>query len=53
MAGDRTMEDIWKRIAAWLAVNAPELLDSLKPGATEAEIQETESFLLVIGYLYF
>ncbi|MGL4619340.1 MAG: SMI1/KNR4 family protein [Chroococcidiopsis sp.] len=39
------MEDIWKGIEAWLAVNAPELLDSLKPGATEAEIQETESFL--------
>lgn len=39
------MQDIWKRIEAWLAVHASELLDTLKPGATEVEIQDTENYL--------
>lgn len=39
------MQDVWKRIEAWLAVNAAELLATLRPGATEAEIQEVEDFL--------
>lgn len=39
------METIWRRIEAWLAANAPELLGSLNGGATSRELQETEAFL--------
>lgn len=39
------MQDIWARIEVWLKVNAAELFDSLRPGAMEEEIRETEHFL--------
>ena len=41
------MGDIWQRIDKWLSVNAPKVLNMLQPGATEAEIRETEKFLSV------
>ena len=39
------MHEIWKRIDRWLEANAPDLLASLNPGASDQEIAETESFL--------
>jgi cell wall assembly regulator SMI1 len=41
------MKEIWNRIESWLAVNAPELLKDLRPGATDEQIQEAEEFLSV------
>jgi len=35
-------KDAWNRIEAWLAKNAPKLIGNLNPGATGAEIAETE-----------
>lgn len=32
------MSSIWARFEAWLAANAPQLLDELNPGATDAEL---------------
>src|SRR5258706_9364748 len=40
-----TMETIWRRIDAWLARKAPELLAELQSGASEQEIQEAEKSL--------
>lgn len=42
------MQSIWTRIEAWLAVNAPEILDDLRPGATDQAIQDTETALGVV-----
>jgi cell wall assembly regulator SMI1 len=39
--------DIWQRIDKWLGINATEVLHMLQPGASEAEIRETEEFLSV------
>lgn len=39
------MQAIWEPIEAWLAVHAADLLDTLRPGATAAEIEEAENFL--------
>ena len=39
------METIWNRIETWLAINAPEILDSLQPGATDQAINKAEAFL--------
>ena len=39
------MQGIWERIERWLADNAPEVLSSLQPGATDDAISETEAFL--------
>ena len=41
------MRDIWQRIDKWLGVNAPQVLDTLQPGASEEEIRETEKSLSV------
>ena len=47
MKGVSVISDVWQRIDRWLGVNAPEVLNVLQPGATEAEIRETEKFLSV------
>lgn len=39
------MRDIWNRIESWLAINAPKLLNNLRPGAIDAQIQEIEELL--------
>jgi cell wall assembly regulator SMI1 len=36
------MQDIWQRIEAWLATNAPEILEDLLPGAHEEAIHTIE-----------
>ncbi len=36
------MEEIWKRIEAWLTGNAPDTLADLRPGASDAEIKKAE-----------
>ncbi len=39
------MESAWARIERWLAESAPEVLDSLQPGATDEQISNTEAAL--------
>jgi cell wall assembly regulator SMI1 len=39
------MNEIWDRIEAWLAVNAPAVLAGLNGPATEQEINATERSL--------
>jgi cell wall assembly regulator SMI1 len=39
------MQDVWDRIESWLAINAPKVLKSLQPGASEGEIREAEEAL--------
>jgi cell wall assembly regulator SMI1 len=39
------VETIWNRIETWLAINAPEILNSLQPGATNQAINKAEAFL--------
>lgn len=39
------MEGTWARIERWLAESAPDVLDSLQPGATEEQISNTEAAL--------
>jgi len=41
------MDEAWDRIEAWLAANAPRVLESLQPGATDAQIAEAEAALSV------
>jgi cell wall assembly regulator SMI1 len=38
----QTMEDIWGRIEAWLAMHAPDLLSHLQAGATDEQIHQAE-----------
>jgi hypothetical protein len=35
---DPGMKEIWKRIGRWLAANAPEALEALRPPAAAAEL---------------
>ena len=37
-----TVADSWQKIEVWLAANEPELMKSLNPGATDAQILEVE-----------
>jgi cell wall assembly regulator SMI1 len=37
------MDEIWTRLETFLQQNAPQIYDGLAPGATEAEIAETEA----------
>jgi hypothetical protein len=39
------MEGAWARIERWLAESAPDVLDSLQPGATDEQISNTEAAL--------
>ncbi len=39
------MKKIWKRIEAWLEQNAPEILSTLQPGASAADIKQAERAL--------
>jgi cell wall assembly regulator SMI1 len=39
------MKLVWLRIEQWLAANAPVILESLLPGATDEEILRTETYL--------
>lgn len=39
------MQEVWKRIESWLSTQESELWKGLNPGATDAEIAETEAFL--------
>ena len=41
------MEGIWARIETWLRNNAPQVLELLQPGVSEAQISELEEFLSV------
>ena len=41
------MKDTWKRIEDWLRTNAPAILVTLQPGATDSQIQELEEYLSV------
>ena len=41
------MEAVWARITAWIEGNAPQLLEVLQPGASEAQIDELEAALSV------
>ena len=41
------MDQVWTRIEAWLAVNAPEVAAGLNPPASEEELAQTERFLAV------
>lgn len=38
-----TMDEIWTHLETFLQKNAPQIYDGLAPGATEAEIAETET----------
>ena len=38
------MKIIWERIHDWLAANAPQVLDNLRPGANDEEIYRVEAF---------
>lgn len=42
------MEEIWSRIIVWIEANAPQLLEVLQPGASEAQISELESSLSIV-----
>jgi cell wall assembly regulator SMI1 len=37
------MKTIWDRIHVWLASHAPEVLASLRPGASEEELRSAEA----------
>src|SRR5262245_49372290 len=39
------MKDVWDRIHRWLGANAPEVLESLQPGASDAAIGQVEAAL--------
>jgi cell wall assembly regulator SMI1 len=39
------MRDVWDRIEAWLSANAPNVLEGLNSGASEAALQEAEAYL--------
>ena len=39
------MEEIWKRIEAWLRANAPEILGDLRPGASDDDLRRAEKTL--------
>ena len=43
------MDEIWTRLETFLRQNAPQIYDGLAPGATEAEIADTEAR---IGFPY-
>src|SRR5258708_39669523 len=43
----RHMQTIWKRIEDWLNIHAPELTSLLQAGASEEDIQHTETLLNV------
>jgi cell wall assembly regulator SMI1 len=41
------MQEIWARIENWLRGNAPQILETLQPGASNAQIGELEEFLSI------
>ena len=41
------MQDVWARLETWLHANAPTLVETLQPGATEEQITQAEAFLSV------
>ena len=41
------MEEIWVRIETWLRNNAPQVLELIQPGVSEAQMSELEEFLSV------
>lgn len=41
------MQDLWRRLEAWLRANAPALVETLQPGATEEQITQAEAVLSV------
>lgn len=42
---EERIKPIWERIEKWLSSNAPTIVESLQPGATNEEIAATEAFL--------
>lgn len=47
MAAETPVAQAWARIEYWLAQNAPAVLDGLRPGASDTEIDATERTLNV------
>ena len=41
------MQEIWTRIEFWLKANAPQVLDTFNPGASESQIKAVEDTLLI------
>lgn len=41
------MQEIWLQIENWLRANAPQVLDTLQPGASDDQIIELENFLSI------
>ena len=41
------IENLWQRLESWLAVHAPDRLETLAPGATEEQIARVEAALSV------
>ena len=41
------MEQIWTRITNWIETHAPQLLEVLQPGASEAQLSELEAALSI------
>jgi cell wall assembly regulator SMI1 len=44
------MQEIWLRIETWLEANAPQIIEVLQPGASDAQIGELVSFAIAIEY---
>ena len=42
-----TMQDLWTRFETWLEVNAPMVLETLQPGATEEQFAQVEKMLSI------
>jgi cell wall assembly regulator SMI1 len=41
------MQEIWTYIESWLYANAPKVLDTLQPGASDTQIKAAEHFLSI------
>jgi cell wall assembly regulator SMI1 len=41
------MQEIWTYIESWLYANAPKILDTLQPGASDTQIKAAEDFLSI------
>ncbi len=41
----KPVEKVWQELMAWFTTNAPELLETFRPGASEAEIADLEQHI--------
>lgn len=44
---ERSIQEIWVQIETWLMANAPNVLDFIQPGASEAQISDLERSLSI------